>query len=239
MSTIAAAIMCKTPKPGHSKTRLSPPLLPEECASLSACFIQDIAHTIDCIADGGGVTGCAVYTPAGSEQTLRKLLPEGFELTLQCEGDFGVRLLHGVTALLNAGHRGAILINSDSPTLPASILRSAVAALRGGDCVVLSPAIDGGYTLIGLSKPHARLFEDIPWSTNRVYDLTLERARDIGLRVVALAPWYDVDDADSLQILEQELSGSIPKFSQIAGADAPATRQFMHKRQSSLGRRSA
>ena len=67
--------------------------------------------------------------------------------------------------------------------------------MRRGDNVVLSPAADGGYTLIGLSKPHARLFADIPWSTSEVYRLTLERAREIGLPVVEVPGWYDVDDA--------------------------------------------
>ena len=128
-------------------------------------------------------------------------------MTPQCEGDFGERLLQGTNDLLDAGHDGAILVNSDSPTLPASILRAAVDAVRQGDNVVLSPAFDGGYTLIGLSKPHRRLFEDIPWSTSSVYRLTLERAREIGLPVVNVPGWYDVDDAASLRMLEDELAG--------------------------------
>lgn len=231
--------MCKTPTAGQSKTRLSPPLCPEECASLSACFIQDLARTIDGLVGQGGVTGYAVYTPAGSEPALRQLLPKGFDLLLQCDGPFGVRLLHGITNLLNAGHRGAVLINSDSPTLPVSILSTAADALRERDCVVLSPALDGGYTLIGLAKPHSRLFADIPWSTDRVYELTLERAEEIGLPVVTLPGWYDVDDAQSLAMLEQELTGSAPAFLKVAGADAPATTEFIQAWRSSLALRSA
>ena len=107
--------------------------------------------------------------------------PKDFKLIPQVEGDFGDRLLSGAIDLLAAGHSGAILINSDSPTLPETILRQAADAVRRGDNVVLSPASDGGYTLIGLSKPHARLFADIPWSTGEVYRLTLERAREIGV----------------------------------------------------------
>lgn len=168
MSTVALAIVCKTPATGKSKTRLSPPLRPEECAAISACFIQDLSCTIAEFAAAGDATGYAVYTPLGSERGLRALLPDRFELTPQCEGGFGERLLQGMRDLLDAGHDGAILINSDSPTLPASILRAAVDAVRQGDNVVLSPAFDGGYTLIGLSKLHRRLFEDIPWSTSSV-----------------------------------------------------------------------
>jgi len=99
---------------------------------------------------------------------------------------------------------------------------------------VLSPAFDGGYTLVGLSRLHRRLFADIPWSTNAVYRLTLDRAREIGLPVVSVPPWYDVDDAASLQMLKDELSAVIPAFSKIPGADAPATRRFLHERQTLL-----
>ena len=154
MKPIAVAIVCKTPAAGKSKTRLSPPLKPEECAAISACFIRDLAATMHSLAADGDVVAGAVYTPQGSEAELRKLLPDGFHLTLQGEGDLGARLLKGTADLIEAGFGGAILVNSDSPTLPKSILRAAVDAVRQGDNVVLSPAFDGGYTLIGLSKPH-------------------------------------------------------------------------------------
>ena len=235
--TIAVAIMCKTPMPGKSKTRLSPPLRPEECATISSCFIRDLARTIASLARDGDVTGYAVYTPVGSENALRQLLPPGFKLVPQCEGDFGKRLLQGTIDLLDAGHAGAILVNSDSPTLPAGILRSAVDALRDGDNVVLSPAYDGGYTLIGLSRPHRRLFEDIPWSTSAVYGLTLDRAREIGLPVVNVPGWYDVDDEASLRMLEDEMLGRGLGFSKTRGAAAPATQAFLQQRQSALVRK--
>src|ERR1700722_18253954 len=204
---VAIGIMCKTPIPGSSKTRLSPPLSAAECAEISACFIRDLANTIHELSLSADVVPYAVYTPKGSEDSLRRLLPDSFRLTLQCEGGFGVRLLQGIIDLLNDGHSGAILVNSDSPTLPKAILKQAVDAVANGDNVTLSPAIDGGYTLIGLSKPHVRLFEDIPWSTSEVYRLTLERAREIGLPAKIVHGWYDVDDSASLQMLEDELFG--------------------------------
>lgn len=234
MASVAVGIMCKTPAPGKSKTRLSPPLRPEECADISACFIRDLSRTIGELAAGGDVTGYAVYTPAGSEAPLRRLLPASFELLAQVDGGFGDRLLHGTQDLLDAGHDGAILVNSDSPTLPLQILRAAVDAVRGGDRAVLSPAADGGYTLIGLSKLHRRLFEDIEWSTSTVYRRTRERAGEIGLPVVDVPPWYDVDDAASLQMLEDELAGRRPAFSRVPGAEAPATRHFLRERRMAL-----
>jgi uncharacterized protein len=231
MTPVAVAIVCKTPVAGKSKTRLSPPLRPDECAAISRCFIQDLSATIQSVADDGGAVGCAVYTPIGSEPELRRLLPNAFRLTPQGEGDLGARLLKGATDLLDAGYAGAILVNSDSPTLPRTILRQAVDAVRGGN-VVLSPAADGGYTLVGVSQPHARLFEDIPWSTADVYQRTLERARSIGLSVVNAPGWYDVDDASSFQMLEDELAGHRPAFAalELTGAEAPATRRFMRER---------
>src|SRR5712672_1501035 len=136
VQSIAVSILCKTPMAGLSKTRLSPPLRPDECAALSACFIRDLAATIHALTASENVTGYAVYTPLGSEERLRSLLPAGFRLLSQSDGDLGDRLLNATVDLLNAGHDGAILVNSDSPTLPLSILRDAVRAVRRGDSVV-------------------------------------------------------------------------------------------------------
>jgi glycosyltransferase A (GT-A) superfamily protein (DUF2064 family) len=151
---------------------------------------------------------------------------------LQGEGDLGERLFKGIADLLAAGHAGAILINSDSPTLPPAILQAAVDAVADGDRLVLSPAIDGGYTLIGLAAAHRRLFEDIPWSTETVFALTLERAREIRLPVVILDPWYDIDDATSYAMLEAELDGQCPGFANPDRPlqDAPMTRRFVARR---------
>lgn len=230
MGSIAVAIICKTPAAGASKTRLSPPLRPDECAAISACFIQDLGNTIAAL-DHPAAKPCAVYTPAGTEADLLRILP-GFALTLQGEGDLGDRLLKGVEDLLRAGHAGAILINSDSPTLPPAILLAAVEAVLAGDRMVISPALDGGYTLIGLSRSHARLFENIPWSTETVFELTMRRAKEIGLPAVVLDTWYDVDDAHSYRMLESELGGSRPAFASagLALCDAPATRRFVEER---------
>jgi uncharacterized protein len=236
MPAIAIAIICKTPEAGKSKTRLSPPLRPEECAEISSCFIRDLSGTIHSIADGIDIAGAAVYTPLGSEAQLRKLLPRGFHLTFQGEGDLGDRLLKGTVDLLKAGFDGAIIVNSDSPTLPAAILQEAADAVREGDNVVLSPASDGGYTLIGLSRPHAELFSGIPWSTSEVYARTLQRAGSIGLPVRTVPGWYDVDDAASFRMLEEEFTGTRPSFAppHLCGAEAPATRTFVSQRDRSF-----
>lgn len=232
MQPVAVGIFCKTPAPGLSKTRLSPPLRPEECSLLSTCFISDLTATIAAATSEHADSPFAVYTPAGSEAALHRLLPPGFQLLLQCDGDFGARLHQATIDLLERGHAGAILVNSDSPTLPVEVLRAAIAAVRSSDAVVLGPAIDGGYTLIGLSRPHASLFADIPWSTPEVYRQTQLRAADMNLRVIRLPTWYDVDDEATLRLLEAELDGQRPPFAEagLIGAPAPATRDFLRQR---------
>jgi uncharacterized protein len=229
MSSVAIGIFCKTPAAGFSKTRLSPPLHPDDCSAISACFIRDLAHTIHSL--GGDATPYAIYTPVGTEPELRSLLPPSFRLLPQRDGDFGTRLSHAATELLCAGHAGAILVNADSPTLPASILRAAVEALRQ-DAIVLSPSFDGGYTLIGLSRPHPQVFSDIPWSTPHVHRLTMQRAAEIKVPVINVPGWYDVDDAQTLQLLKAELAGERLPFAEpgLSGANAPATRQFLMRR---------
>lgn len=229
MQDVAIGLFCKTPTTGQSKTRLSPPLHPDECAALSACFIRDVASTIAGVACENGSVAYAVYTPAGSEAALRQLLPPAFRLLPQCDGDFGIRVATATRELLGQ-HAGVILVNADSPTLPASILRAAVEAMRQGG-VVLSPALDGGYTLIALSRFHERLFADIPWSTAEVHQRTLERAREIGVPVTSVPGWYDVDDAASLALLQAELAGEpLPFATAIAGAAASATRAYLTRR---------
>jgi len=230
MQDVAIGIFCKTPAAGRSKTRLSPPLRPEECAAISACFIRDLSATIDEVTRDEGAIGYAIYTPIGTEGALRALLPQGFRLLLQCEGALSTRLVAAARELL-ATHAAVILVNADSPTLPATILRAAVDATRRGG-VVLSPALDGGYTLIGLSHLHERLFEDIPWSTPQVHQRTVERAREIGVPVIGVPGWYDVDDAGSLALLQGELAGHPLPFAPTgSGAAARATRWYLAQRQ--------
>lgn len=222
MTTVAIAIICKTPEAGKSKTRLSPPLAPEQCAELSACFIRDLAANLAALADDGRAEAYALYTPAGSEAKLERLLPEPFGLVLQSDGDLGARLLNGTRDLLARGHAGVIIVSSDSPTLPRSTFEAAVDCLLAQDCVVLCPALDGGYTFIGLTRPLAELFADMPWSTADVHRLTVERARAIGVPVYELPMWYDVDDRDTLAVLRADLAGEPLPFATGGGPRMPA-----------------
>lgn len=210
-------MMIKAPRAGASKTRLVPPLTHAEAAQLSVSFLRDTAANMAevCAAqahgaadgvDGGVVDAVAVYTPVGAEAAFDDLLPDGFALLAQRGDAFGERLFHAAFDLLRLGYDSCCLIDSDSPTLPPAFLAAAVEELRRpGERVVVGPADDGGYYLIGLKRAHRRLFEEIAWSTAEVSAQTVERAREINLDVALLPAWYDVDDATTLRRLCVEL----------------------------------
>lgn len=228
---IALAIMCKAPVAGESKTRLCPPLSPEEAANLSRCFIADVAATVAAVARDVGGQGYAVITPVGSEGAFADLLPDGVRILTQRGPDLSVRLIHATRDLLVAGHTGVCLINADGPTLPPELLALAMAVLREpGEGIALVPAIDGGYALIGFNREHPSLFTDVAWSTSRVLAQTLVRAARLRLPVSLLPTWYDVDDIAGLELLGCELFGAVEfvlNGQGVKGAPAPRTRAFL------------
>jgi uncharacterized protein len=204
----ALAIMAKASIAGTVKTRLVPPLTYEEAAELNTCCLIDVATNIMAAATSEPIRGFAAYAPLGAEAFFADVLPDGFELLPPKEPTIGPSLRHAARDLLAAGYGSVCLVNADSPTLPTAILTEAVRRLRQpGDRLVLGPAADGGYYLIGLKNFHERLFEEIDWSTDRVYQQTLTRAREINLPVAALPEWYDVDDDQTLAVLASELLG--------------------------------
>ena len=238
--------MTKAPQAGRVKTRLVPPLTPEEAAELNKCFLRDTAAAISSacsrrpVGDEGkrdfkpdvgashseaATAACeiAVYTPVGAESAYNDILPVGFSLLPQRGDKFGERLYFAVEDLFKCGFESVCLIDSDSPTVPAGNFAEAVELLSTTeDCVVLGPSDDGGYYLIGVKKPHRHLFEQIDWSTERVLNQTMQRAIEIGIEVKLLPTGYDVDDDASLRRLCDELLG------ENAGAGvAPNTRKFL------------
>jgi rSAM/selenodomain-associated transferase 1 len=204
--TIAIAIMAKAPRVGEVKTRLVPPLSAADAAALGAAFIQDVAGNILAAAQAAPIVAYVAHAPAGSDAVFRSLLPSAVQLLPSRRAGLGASLFDAAEDLLAAGHEGVCLVNADSPNLPTGILVEAARALqRPGDRLVLGPAEDGGYYLIGIKRPHRRLFEGIDWSTERVFRQTLDRAAELALETVALPPWYDVDDAASLDRLSSAL----------------------------------
>ena len=225
-ATAAIGIMCKAPQPGRTKTRLAAAVGASVAAELSACFLRDVASAIETVPTEMGRSGYGIYAPAGSEATLRDLFPSSFGLMLQAGDDFGKVLFGAARDLLATGHDSVLLVNGDSPTLPPAFLARAIKMLRqAGDRMVLGPAADGGYYLIGLKHPHRHLFTDIAWGTETVAQSTRQRAAEIDLAVAELPEWYDIDDTETLGWLKAELAGCMDRFRN--GGHASATRALL------------
>jgi hypothetical protein len=228
MATAAIGIICKAPKAGESKTRLIPRLGPERAAALARAFLIDLARTIDEASAAAGGAGYAVCSPDSAATDLAAFLPPSFGYLVKTDPDLG-RVLDGATGeLLARGHESAILVNGDSPTLPAALLIETIEALRRpGERVVFVPALDGGYSIVGLNRPTPEIFADIPWSTSGVMRRSLEQAERHSVPASVLSPWYDVDDAESLDWLMAELRGEPPAGLMHKGATAPTTRRVL------------
>ncbi len=206
------AFMAKASAPGRAKTRLVPPLTFDEAAALNTAFLCDVADNVLLAArhaaPHGGIAGYAAFGPTDAEDFFRRTLPGTIGLIGAWLPNFGDCLFHTIREIFARGHGSAVVLNSDSPTLPTALLVETAAVLaRPGDRAVLGPSSDGGYYLLGLKAAHRHMFEDVAWSTACVAEQTLERAREISLEVHTLPAWYDVDDVDGLRRLNAELSG--------------------------------
>ena len=228
MGTAAIGIICKAPKPGQTKTRLIPRLGPERAAALAQAFLIDLATTIDGAAAVADCQGYAVCSPDSAAAELATVLPASFDYVVLTDPDLG-RVLDGATdELLSRGHESAILVNGDSPTLPAALLIETITTLRQpGERVVFVPALDGGYSIVGLNRRVPEIFADIPWSTSDVMRRSLEQAERHAVPTKVLSPWYDIDDEESLDWLIAELRGAPPAGLVLKGAEAPTTRRVL------------
>lgn len=236
----ALTVMAKAPRPGNVKTRLVPPLTLDQAAAINACFLHDTAENIAAVAASGNAAGIVSYTPIGDEALFDTLLPADFALISQRGDGHGERLLATAQDLLAFGYGSVCLIDSDSPTVPAAAFEQAVAELdKPGDRVILGPAHDGGYYLIGLKRAHPELFANITWSTSVVFAETIAAAQAANLEAVILPLWYDVDDAATLDVLTAELlHNAPPPFTTLPGYPAEHTRNFLGKlNQQGSGRR--
>jgi rSAM/selenodomain-associated transferase 1 len=213
----ALLIVGKPPEPGSTKTRLVPPLSPEDAAALYRGFLLDSTRMgLDL-----GWERVTVVHPRGGGQALADLLPP--EICLMEQGGQGLSdaLPSAFERHLAEGFLRVVLMSSDNPTLPLGLIEQACATLDTHD-LSIGPSADGGYYLIGLREPHLGLFEGIDWSTSRVYSQTLAQADRLGLRVGSLQEWYDVDEPTDLERLQRELAAS-------AESVAPYTRAALQR----------
>jgi uncharacterized protein len=216
----ALIVVAKRPAPGQTKTRLSPPLKPEQASALYECFLLDTLDHMRQVRDARHVIA---YLPHNEQEYFHQFASD-FELIPQEGADLGERLDHALTTYLSRGYERVVIMDSDSPTLPPNYLFQAFNVLSNDADVVLGPCDDGGYYLIGLKRPTPRLLRDVHMSTPTVAAETIALAKEDGLNLVTLPTWYDIDDVLSLSRLIKEIEEPEPTSSRH-------TRQFLQQNQ--------
>jgi rSAM/selenodomain-associated transferase 1 len=193
----ALVVFAKRPEPGQVKTRLCPPLTPEQAAAFYACMLEDVLETSVRAARALGLEAVLAVHPPEAAETLPA--PAGMRREPQRGADLGARMEHAAAREFARGSRPVLLRGSDSPTLGLATLRAALDALSSRD-LVICPDRDGGYNLVGLARPAPGVFSH-PMSTGSVLDDTLARARLCGLSHALLPAGFDVDCAADLALL--------------------------------------
>ena len=200
-------IFARTPVLGRVKTRLCPPLSPDQTLGLYRAFLADQCRLMRSLAAPRRGLEICLDGPwhEQHEANASQIDLRGLSITQQVSGDLGVRLHAAFVRSRNNGNRMTIILGSDAPTLPAGHILQALDRLAQGARAVASPAEDGGFILIGLSEPLEALFTDIPWGGERVLETVTIRAKHAGIELELIEPWYDVDDIEGLRKLRGEL----------------------------------
>ncbi len=200
------AVLAKAPLAGSAKTRLAA----EVGSARALAAYKDVGErVVRQVAKEFSV--CVWFDPPDAEDAVRSWLSEAAEFRPQPEGDLGARLTNAFDCHLSEGAGPVVTIGADAPGVTAETVRAAVDALGGGPTVkeqgnrgadvVLGPAVDGGYYLIGLSTPHPELFRAVPWSTADVLRVTLQTCKKWQLRASLLEPLRDLDTGADLAAL--------------------------------------
>lgn len=201
----ALVLMSRAPIPGKTKTRLQSHLKPDECAELHRAFLKDISNKLENIKKQYQTLDLFLsYTPEGSENLFDDLIGDNFNLILQKGKDLGARMYNSISEAYSKTDEPVIVTGSDLPSLPAEIITEAVAALKEKD-LVIGPAVDGGYYLIGMQTPHPFLFASNEWGSDLVLIKTLKLAAEHNLQIHFLPEWYDVDTFNELLLFRNEL----------------------------------
>ena len=180
-------VFVKAPRPGAVKTRLA-----QTIGAVPACaaYRKIVATLLNHLRTLEAVELC--FTPDDAMAEIQPWLKKGWQAAPQGDGDLGLRLNSAFERAFAAGAQRVLVIGSDCPMVTARLLREAWAELRSHD-VVLGPASDGGYWVIGLRQAHSEIFHDIPWSTENVFGESLKRIHRAGLSIQVLRELSDVD----------------------------------------------
>lgn len=195
---VAIAILAKAPIPGMAKTRLIPALGAHGAAMMQEQLTIRAVKT----AVASAIGPVFLWTTPDTTHPLFRELAARFpiEITAQPEGDLGLRML----AAIEAANGPVIVIGTDCPALSPESLREAARVLRGGSAVVVIPAEDGGYVMIGMREMQPALFADIDWGTDKVMATTRRRAEQSGVAIREFPPLWDVDRPEDLERLRED-----------------------------------
>ena len=230
----ALVIFAKAPIPGQVKTRLCPPLTADEAATLHGSFVLDTLERTKAAVGKlklpfDRYLACSPSTTA----VFFKIMEErqGVKLIDQVGENLGARMKHAFETMFARGYQHVLIVGTDVPSLPLEHYQQALALLDTHD-LVLGPALDGGYYLIGLNKLMPAFFENIPWSTDRVLSLTREKADGLGMRTALLSPWRDIDTIDDLKALIEasSIDAKKPKNEQSFSTRTAGALQLIAKR---------
>ena len=188
----ALIVFARAPELGRVKTRLAAEV--GDGAALRA--YRTLAEQVIAAASASTTYSMTVaYTPPDAEPAMRQWLGPGVMLRPQSGADLGARMAAAIADAISGGAERVVVIGTDCPDVTADVVAEAFTRLGVAD-VVLGPASDGGYYLIGMSRPHRELFEGVPWSSAETLRATLARARAGGLSVALLDERRDIDTVE-------------------------------------------
>ena len=193
------------------KTRLQPHLSAPRLAALRAALLADSLDVVGAAAGSSLVDAVIFFTPDGAASEIAAVVDGRFPCVCQSDGDLGQRMRSALEELLGPrGYGAAMLVGVDLPFLDAQHLRQARDTLQARGGVVLGPADDGGYYLIGMTTVHDGLFEAIEWGTGSVLADTLRAAELLSVEARLIDGTYDIDTIDDLRRLERDLAAAAP-----------------------------
>lgn len=194
----AILLMLKAPELGKVKTRLAATIGNETAVRVYCELVSKQLNELNKLSFTHQFSKQIHYAPAEGEFAMREWLGDLYEYFPQCNGNLGDRMIHASSIAAEAGHSKVLFLGGDCPYVTTKIIEEATYQLHQHD-VVIGPAPDGGYYLIALSSSEVCLFEEMPWSTESLFRLTMEKATQLGLSVHLLPEQEDIDDYDSLQ----------------------------------------
>lgn len=194
MNDPTVLLFLKAPVPGRVKTRLAADIGDEAAVAVYRQLAEQQIHQIP-----SNWRLRILFDPPRAEEEMKDWLGETHEFHPQRPGDLGGRLRAGVEQAFSGGADQVFCIGADCPCLHTENFLKARRMLQSDADVVVIPAEDGGFVLLGMKKPDLSLFDDIPWSQPNTLDVTLKRAEALNLTVDLLPPCFDIDTLTDLK----------------------------------------